>query len=75
MESQFPPSKHTYMHVCTHADAQIIEWPFQTASSNTAPPIIMERKGKREEECEEEEEEVRTAIESLNQLSRSWPAA
>ncbi len=38
----------------------------------------MERKDKREEECEEEEEgeeEVRTAIESLNQLSRSGPAA
>lgn len=60
----------TQTHVCTHADEQIIDWPFQTASS--APPVIMERKGE-EEDCKKEE--VRTAIESLSQLSRSWPAA
>jgi len=33
----------------------------------------MERKGRREEDCEQEE--VRRGIESLNQLSWSWPAA
>lgn len=63
------------MHVCTHADAQIIDWPFQTASSDPLTPLIMERKGKREEKCKGEEEVVvKTAIESLYQLTQSWPA-